>query len=156
MRLWHKDLLPYLPMQQMVSQWRECCAIVGRLNGPDHSPNHVLVNKITDYDPAHFNAYTNLVIEQFNIRGYSMADKPIKDFDQNYKGWVNWLKAEMPWRIDPDIVVPKDEIFKAWMNKRYLRQCYYNLEEKFDCGGIPEDEWDRVIKGYVVLGGGMK
>lgn len=156
MRLWHKDLLPYLPMQQMISQWRECCAIAARLNSSEHTPNHALVNKVTDYDPAHFNAYTNLVIEQFNIRRYSIADKTLKDFSQNYKGWVNWLKTEMPWRIEVEGILMPEDIFKEWMNKRYLRQCYYNLEEKFDCGAIPEDEWNRVVHGYVILGGAMK
>lgn len=155
MRLWHKDLLPYLPTQQMVSQWRECCAIAAKLNSEEHSPGHILVNKILDYDPAHFNEYTNIVIEQFSLRGYSMADKSLQDWEKNYRGWVNWLKAELPWRVN-DVMVPREDVFSSWMNKRYLRQCYYNLEEKFDCGGIPEDEWDRVIHGYVILGGGMK
>lgn len=27
MRLWHKDLIHYLPRQQLIAQWRECCAI---------------------------------------------------------------------------------------------------------------------------------
>ena len=27
MRLWHKDLLPFLPRQQLLSQLRECVAI---------------------------------------------------------------------------------------------------------------------------------
>lgn len=26
-------------------------------------------------------------------------------------------------------------------NERYLKQCLYNLQEKYDCGGISEDEW---------------
>lgn len=156
MRLWHKDLLPYLPMQQMVSQWRECCAIAAKLNSEEHTPNHILVNKVLDYDPAHFYEYTNLVIEQFNIRGYSMAEKSFRKFESDYHGWVTFLKTELPWRVNDTGILHKEDIFASWMNKRYLRQCYYNLEEKFDCGGIPEDEWDRVIQGYVILGGGMK
>lgn len=31
MRLWHKDLIPYLPRQQLIAQWRECCAIAGSI-----------------------------------------------------------------------------------------------------------------------------
>ena len=155
MRLWHKDLLPYLPMQQMISQWRECCAIAAKLNGEDHSPNHILVNKILDYDPMHFYEYTNIVIEQFSLRGYSIAEKALIDYQKNYNGWVKWLKAELPWRV-ADAMVLREDVYSSWMNKRYLRQCYYNLEEKYDCGGIPDDEWDRVISGYVILGGAMK
>ena len=33
------------------------------------------------------------------------------------------------------------ELFAGWHDDRYLLQCYYNLQEKFDCGGITEDEW---------------
>ena len=48
MRLWHKDLIPVLPRQQLLSQWRECCCIARNIveNG---TPNHILVNKILDY-----------------------------------------------------------------------------------------------------------
>ena len=53
MRLWHKDLIGVLPQKQLVSQWRECCAIVRNIavNG---SPNHIPVNKVMDY-PSCFN-----------------------------------------------------------------------------------------------------
>lgn len=30
MRLWHKDLIPYLPRQQLLGQWRECCPYSGK------------------------------------------------------------------------------------------------------------------------------
>ena len=45
MRLWHKELIEYLPQQQLISQWRECCAIAANL-AKDHTPNHILVNPI--------------------------------------------------------------------------------------------------------------
>ena len=151
MRLWHKDLLPCLPMQQMISQWRECCAIAARLNSDEHTPNHILVNKILDYDPAHFWTYTNMVIGQFNIRGYSMADKSLQDWEKNYRGWVTYLKTELPWRVEDNVIVRKEDVFNGWHNKAYLRQCYYNLEEKYDCGGIPQDEWEAVMREYLYL-----
>ena len=36
-------------------------------------------------------------------------------------------------------------IFGDWHNDRYLMQCYYNLQEKHDCGGISDDEWQKII-----------
>lgn len=27
MRIWHKDLIPVLPREQLVAQWKECSAI---------------------------------------------------------------------------------------------------------------------------------
>ena len=154
MRLWHKDLLPFLPTQQIMGQWRECCAIIGAL-AKDHTPNHILVNKITDYDPAHFKEYCQLVIEQFRIRGYSISETTMDRFNRDFRAWQNYIQSTLPYEIKTIVVNPKD-VFKDWHNKRYLRQCYHNLEEKYDCGGIPEDEWDAVVKGYVILGGPMR
>jgi hypothetical protein len=30
------------------------------------------------------------------------------------------------------------------MNDRYLKQNLYNLQEKYDCGGISQDDWDAI------------
>ncbi len=40
--------------------------------------------------------------------------------------------------------IDHDELFAGWHNDRYFRQCYNNLQEKYDCGGITEDEWKVV------------
>ena len=40
--------------------------------------------------------------------------------------------------------------FTIWHNERYLRQCYYNLQEKYDCGLIKEREW-REIYDFIKL-----
>ena len=56
MRLWHKYLIPYLPKQQLLGQWRECCCIARNIN-INGTPNHILVNKIIDYPYSHKNTY---------------------------------------------------------------------------------------------------
>ena len=55
MRLWHKDLLinHALPKQQLVGQWRECILILKAL-ADDKTPNHILVNKVLNYDKKEF------------------------------------------------------------------------------------------------------
>ena len=129
MRLWHKDLIPVLPRLQLLSQWRECCAIARniRING---TPNHILVNAIMDYPREHFIGYTSMVRTEMLNRGYKVdGGKFIK--------WMN------PWE---NFLIYPYEIFNRWHNDRYLRQCYYNLEEKYDRGGITEEEW-KCIEG---------
>lgn len=37
--------------------------------------------------------------------------------------------------------MPYYKLFNSWHNDRYLKQCYYNLQEKYDCGGISENDW---------------
>ena len=126
MRMWHKDLIPYLPRQQLLGQWREVCAIARNIevNG---TPNHVLVNKVMDYPKDHFVTYANTVYLEMQKRGYRAS-------------WIRF--SETMQFMEPFISVR--EIYRDWHNVRYLRQCLYNLQEKADCGAIPEEEWERI------------
>lgn len=38
-----------------------------------------------------------------------------------------------------------DDLYGEWHDHRYYNQCYYNLEEKFDCGGITDVEWKLIM-----------
>ena len=40
------------------------------------------------------------------------------------------------------------ELFDDWHTNRYLKQCLYNLEEKYDRGGITQEEWDNIYNKY--------
>lgn len=131
MRLWHKDLITVLPRQQLISQWRECCGIARNIavNG---SPNHLLVNRIIEYPKWHFMAYTLEVCKALEQHGYDIDRyRFFKWFDQWYDGTVK-------------LNVSHDELFENWHNDRYFRQCYYNLQEKYDCGGIKPSEWELI------------
>lgn len=135
MRLWHKDLIPYLPRQQLLGQWRECCAIAKNIYKKG-TPNHILVNRILGYHIGHFWKYGFLVMQEMEHRGYRC------DFDK-FEQWF-----DRPYRL----IVPKnDELFMYWHNDRYLRQCLYNLQEKYDCGGINGGEWQIIIDKFVVM-----
>ena len=132
MRLWHKDLIPYLPRQQLLGQWREVCAIARNIE-KDGTPNHVLVNKVMDYPPEHFNRYAWMIYNEMKGRGYSAE-------------WERFTKEHK-------IVLLADErdLFKDWHNDRYLVQCLYNLQEKADCGAIPVEEWKRITDRWPVI-----
>lgn len=127
MRCWHKDIVQVLPRQQLLSQWRECCCIARNIavNG---TPNHILVNKIMDYDIMHFKRYGIEVAKEMEKRGYHCDRGKFFDRLPHYFGLL------------PD----HEEMFHGWHNDRYLWQCYYNLQEKYDCGGIPQDEWQKI------------
>lgn len=130
MRLWHKDLIPVLPRQQLLGQWRECCCIARNIavNG---TPNHLLVNKIMDYPAGHFWKYGYLVMCEMEKRGFKC------DFEK-FEQWIDKPYA----LITPEV----QDLFPDWHNKRYLLQCLSNLQEKHDCGGIPEDEYEKIVK----------
>ena len=42
-------------------------------------------------------------------------------------------------------ILPIKDLFPDWHNDRYLEQCYFNLEEKYDCGGVAQ-EWFKKIQ----------
>ena len=124
MRLWHKDLISYLPRQQLLGQWRECCAIARNIE-KNGTPNHVLVNKIMNYPPEHFNRYAYMIFEEMSKRGYK-AD------------WERFSRGKALLMMDIR------NVFMGWHTDRYMRQCLSNLQEKADCGAIPEEEWVRI------------
>ena len=130
MRCWHNDLIPVLPRQQLLGQWRECCLIAKNI-AEEGTPNHILVNRIMDYPIEHFIAYSTLVKNEMKNKGY-------KCDVSRFTKWLNWKKFN---------IYPSD-IFEDWHNERYLRQCLFNLEEKAICGGIPLNEWNVIYSKF--------
>lgn len=141
MRLWHKDLIQYLPRQQLIAQWRECCAIASNLANKG-TPNHLLVNKILKYTKNHFWNYHSLIIKEMHNRGYKITSNSMEIFTINYR---NWIEENEPLVFS---MVCFDDLFEGWHNERYLKQCLYNLQEKYDCGGISEDEWKIIQENF--------
>ena len=130
MRLWHKDLIPVLPRKQLIGQWRECCLIAKNI-AEKGTPNHILVNRIMEYSLEQFIAYGSKVYDEIERRSYN-AD---------FRNLVKYFEIVSL----PLYIIPNNELFKYWHNKRYLDQCLYNLEEKYDCGGITDEEWHIMI-----------
>lgn len=132
MRLWHKDLISVLPRQQLLGQWRECCAIAKNIS-VNGTPNHMLVNKVMDYPMGHFWKYGYLIWMSMKYRGYKC------DFSK-FEKWIDKPYA----LIVPDL----KDLFDGWHNERYLTQCFYNLQEKYDCDGISEKEWNLIYNKF--------
>lgn len=128
MRLWHKDLIDKLPNKMLLSQWRELAAMVGSINKKG-TPNHRLVNIILDYDKSHLYTYTSLVYKEMKKRNM----KPSETVYNKIKDYCNTKE-----------LIAKELLFKDWHNDRYYKQCYHNLEEKYDRGIISECEWENI------------
>lgn len=128
MRLWHKGLIRVLPREQLVAQWRECSAIAGniKLKG---TPNHILVNKVLNYPYDHFISYCYYLRQEMTKRGYRTMDSV----------WNKIVSLKEDWKL-----LSPYEIFTDWHNDDYWTICYYNLREKWLCGGIKNDDWDKI------------
>lgn len=137
MRLWHKDLIQVLPDQQLIGQWRECCSIASSI-AKFGTPRHLLVNKIMNYKLSHFYLYCMLIADEMYVRNFKISqaakEKILAITDQDIR-----MGSEF---------IGYNQLFAGWHDERYLRQCYYNLQEKYDCGGITEAEWQKIEAVY--------
>ena len=127
MRLWHIDLIPYLPKSQLLAQWRELNSILKKQD------NHILINYIYDYNKEVLHDYTVSVMQEMNNRGYKIY---------NTENYINYF-------ILDGIVGNCFKRFKEHDNE-YLTICYYNLKEKYLRGqkDFDEETWTRLDKFY--------
>ena len=141
MRLWHYKLIPVLPRQQLLGQWRECCAIA-KMIALYKTPNHSLVNKVTQYPAWMFMSYIYMVQMEMNRRGFHIYPPSLFAINDN-----TMMAEDEGYFADDDLYSYNDfafDPFPEWHNDRYLLQCYFNLEEKYDCGLMNESEWLKI------------
>ena len=124
MRLWHYKLIPYLPKSQLLAQWRELNSIFKKQD------KHILINYIYDYPKSELFNYSSLVIEEMFNRGYKTH---FKNFDKYFNEPISSFTT-MP--------------FEHHHDNRYLIQCFYNLQEKFDRGqkDFTLDTYNKLIE----------
>ena len=136
MRLWHKDLIKFLPRQQLVAQYRELCSIAKDWD-EYNTTNHVLINKVMDYPVSHLYIYTTIVRNEMENRKYTIRKDAWERFANHCSNLDN-KDTRNEWAVS------YGELFEHWHTDRYLKQCLYNLQEKYDCGGISQEDWDKI------------
>ena len=137
MRLWHEYLIQYLPGLQLKGQWRECALIADAL-AKNGTPNHLLVNRVTEYPLDHFTTYCFFVFMEMRKRGFNTSNMAAKKMEDLGKFPI------------------KKPLFPDWHNLEYLRICYANLLEKHNGIGkyrITDEEWQRLVDGYKAITG---
>lgn len=126
MRLWHIDLIPYLPKSQLIAQWRELNSIYSKQD------NHILINYVYNYTKMFLLDYSTAVLDEMHKRSIE-----IKSFEKynNYFAGVKTL--DYPVRFEEH-------------DNEYLTICYYNLREKYLRGqnDFTEDTWNKLDKFY--------
>lgn len=132
MRIWHYKLIPYLPKDMLVSQWRECIAI--KRQWEKGTLKHRLVSYVMNYSREYFMNYVSKVEIEMTIRG-------IKHKDKYYNEILDFCEDDIDEEEYKDIIY-------AEHNNRYLTQCYYNLQEKYDRGIITDSEWKLIENNF--------
>ena len=125
-RLWHKDIIKFLPKSQLIAQWRELNSIYAKQD------NHILINYIYNYPKFYLYSYSQIVIKEMTNRGYK-----INKWD-NYNNYFEDCAK--------DIWI--NELAFNEHNEQYFMICYYNLMEKFIRGqkNFSDEIWDKIVK----------
>ena len=138
MRLWHYQLLPYLPEAQFKGQLRELVAIMHDWRDKGQT-NHILINRVMEYPRMDLLSYFLFYGTEYQKRNGKMP-KCVEEFAA--------FADPTKWTAKP---------FRGWHDKQYLRICMANLYEKHIHGRgksrITEEEWRRLEMGYTILTG---
>ena len=147
MKIWHKDLIKVLPRTQLIRLLKDCIRLAqfkmqyGNITTADVRGSYPYsVLRVNDYSIDDVLAYTKLVCDEIHKRLYSVSDKTMQELKHIYM--VDALlhtNDEEP----PYLNIQYKDIFKGWHNKRYLKQCYYLLEEMYDCGVYSEGDIEK-------------
>lgn len=92
------------------------------------------------YPLSDLNKYCNIVLVEMLKRSYNVTSQSI------YK-----LEDYIDFTVDSDEQFSHP--FNGWHNERYIIQCFYNLQEKYDNSGISEDEWKIFVNGCCEIAG---
>ena len=143
MRLWHYELLPYIPNSQLIAQWRELNSIF------KNRTHHILINYVYQYNNDCLWAYTLMVLKEMVRRGIKI------------KKTNNFIECYPIYKDNPDVLgfhVNNLDIyirnnpnpFPKHHTLRYLKQCYYNLQEKYDRGqkDFTDEIYEKLSKFY--------
>ena len=116
MRLWHYALIKVLPDLQLKGQWRELNSIFKKQD------KHILIDYVYEYPKKDLEEYTKLILIEMYKRDFEI--KSYANADNYFEHKIQPIRSE----------AKKYKPFKKHHNARYLNQCFYNLQEKFDRG----------------------
>lgn len=130
MRLWDYRLIKVLSNKMLISEWRECIAI--KRQWEKGTLKHRLVSYVTNHSKNMFVQYVGQVKNELTRRGIN--------YKQTY--WNEFLNfADEDYGLTVFLKYPEH-------NDRYLKQCLYNLEEKYDRNIITKEEWKKIMEEF--------
>ncbi len=116
MRLWHENMLPRLPRQQLLGQHRECAA----LRGSGWGRPHMTVNYVFTHSPYKLYQYHLLVMQEMKRRGYQ--PDPLW-YDSLYRGKSTPAYSELSEVTLTSPIYPEHD-------QHYWVECEENLKGK--------------------------
>ena len=120
MRLWHQELIAFLPRAQILGQHRECCALRGMGWGRKHST----VDYVFTHSVKRLVDYHQLVLKEMEHRGYKPAQQW---YCSEYRG-----KNTMPWPcpLPYENYLSIETLIYPEHDDAYREECLANLRQK--------------------------
>lgn len=132
--MWHYKLLPYLPDKQFRGQLRELIIIMRDWRDKGKT-NHILINRVTDYEKYELYNYYIIYKGEY-LKRYNKSVK--RSISEEFSDFCNDKKYV-------------DFLFTGWHDDTYLRICMANLYEKhlgIGKSAITDEEWEKLKDGY--------
>lgn len=129
MRLWHQDLIRYLPDKQLLGQHRELCA----LRGLGFGKKHKIVDYVFQYSYANLYHFHLIVMEEMTKRGFM-----VNNLWNNIKYRGKRIGFDNSYFTNNHSV---NKIIYQEHNIDYLKECLENLNSKKVFLNIPKDSY---------------
>jgi len=125
MRLWHQELIPFLPSvkdykgcsNQLGGQHTEIRMIFGSINRHG-KVNHSVVNYVNDYPLSYLRGYGLLIVDEMKKRGFQTSES----IEQEYKN-DPYARELFNRAVEGKIIYPEHD-------GKYLQECLDNLRNK--------------------------
>ena len=116
-----------MPKSQLVAQWRELNCIF------KNKSRHILINYIYEYPKENLYRYSMYVLREMSARNYT-----VRSYD-NFNDYFIDIDTSKAFNSGSNP-------FPNHHDDRYLLQCYFNLQEKYDRGqkDFSEEQYKRL------------
>ena len=124
MRLWHIDIISYLPDSQLSEQWKELDLIFRK------QPKDVLINYIYEYPKEYLLYYSNVVMKELYKRHIIIHN--FTNYDEYFK----------------DVAIKERDKFRYLQhNNKYFKLCFSLLYERYIRGqkDYTEDKMEALV-----------
>lgn len=124
MRLWHIDIIPYLPNSQLSEQWKDLNLIFRK------QPKDILINYIYDYPKEYLLYYSNVVMKELYKRHIIIHD--FENYNEYFK----------------DVALKESDKFRYLQhNNKYFKLCFCLLYERYIRGqkDYMEDKMEALV-----------
>lgn len=128
MRLWHYELIPYLPKQQLLGQWRELNSIYVK------EDKHILINYVYGYSIDDLYIYSLYVIREMRKRDYKIKlENFCKYFNKSDNDSINAAiyTITSSAKLLYASIASSEKPFIVHHDEEYLKICCWNLYEKY-------------------------